>query len=304
MIDIRAARAEPDAYRAALARKGAAEDFDALMEADRAWLALVPQVDELRAKTKLKGKPTPEQIEELKGVKAELQRVEEELAAAEQRRAELLDRVPSPPDPSAPDGFTDEDAVELRRVGEPPAFDFEPRDHLELARIDTERGAKVSGSRFVYRIGAAALLELALYRFALDRLTAAGFTPVLPPVLVREEAMYGTGFLPTEEVNLYRVERDELYLTGTSEVALAAMHGGEVLDADALPLRYAGLLDLLPPRGRRRRQGHARHVPRAPVRQGRDVRLLPPGGLARRSTSGCSRPRRSSSASSASPTAS
>ena len=225
MIDIRAARAEPDAYREALARKGAAEEFDALMEADRAWLAFVPQADELRARTKLKGKPTPEQIEELKGVKAELQ---------------LLGRVPSPPDPSAPDGFTDEDAVELRRVGEPPSFSFEPRDHLELARIDTERGAKVSGSRFVYRVGAAARLELALYRFALERLWRQGLTPVLPPVLVREEAMYGTGFLPTDEVNLYRVERDELYLTGTSEVALAAMHGGEVLDADALPLRYAG----------------------------------------------------------------
>ena len=240
MIDIRAARAEPEAYRAALARKGAVEDFDALMEADRAWLALVPQADELRARTKLKGKPTPEQIEELKGVKAELQQVEQALAAAEERRAELLERVPSPPDPSAPDGFAEEDALELRRVGEPPTFDFEPRDHLELARIDTERGAKVSGSRFVYRVGAAALLELALYRFALDSLTAAGLTAVLPPVLVREDAMYGTGFLPTEEVNLYRIERDELYLTGTSEVALAAMHGGEVLDADALPLRYAG----------------------------------------------------------------
>ena len=133
MIDIRAARAEPEAYREALARKRAVEDFDALMEADREWLALVPQADELRAKTKLKGKPTPEQIEELKGVKAELQQVEEALAAAERRRAELLERVPSPPDPSAPDGFTDDDAVELRRVGEPPAFDFEPRDHLELA---------------------------------------------------------------------------------------------------------------------------------------------------------------------------
>jgi seryl-tRNA synthetase len=240
MIDIRAARTDPDAYRAALARKGAAEDFDALLEADRAWLALVPQADELRARTKLKGKPTPEQIEELKGVKAELQRVEAELAAAEERRTAFLDRVPAPPDPTAPDGFTDEDAVELRRVGEPPVFGFEPRDHLELARIDTERGARISGSRFVYRIGAAALLELALYRFALDRLAQQGFVPVLPPVLVREEAMYGTGFLPTDEVNIYRVERDELYLTGTSEVALAGLHLGETLDAEALPLRYAG----------------------------------------------------------------
>jgi seryl-tRNA synthetase len=240
MIDIRAARADTDAYRAALARKGAEQDFDALMEADRAWLALVPRVDELRAKTKLKGKPTPEQIEDLKAVKAELQGVEEELAAAERRRVELLDRVPAPPDASAPDGFTDDDAEELRRVGEPPTFSFEARDHLELARIDTERGAKVSGSRFVYRVGAAALLELALYRLALDRLLAKGFTPVLPPVLVREEAMHGTGFLPTDEVNIYSVERDELYLTGTSEVALAGFHSGEVLEGDDLPLCYAG----------------------------------------------------------------
>jgi seryl-tRNA synthetase len=240
MIDIRAARADTDAYRAALARKGAEQDFDALMEADRAWLALVPRVDELRAKTKLKGKPTPEQIEELKAVKAELQGAEEQLAAAERRRVELLDRVPAPPDASAPDGFTDDDAEEIRRVGDPPTFSFEARDHLDLARIDTERGAKVSGSRFVYRVGAAALLELALYRFALDRLLAKGFTPVLPPVLVREEAMHGTGFLPTDEVNIYSVERDELYLTGTSEVALAGFHSGEVLEADSLPLRYAG----------------------------------------------------------------
>jgi len=240
MIDIRAARDDTDAYRAALARKGAEQDFDALMEADRAWLALVPRVDALRAKTKLKGKPTPEQIEELKSVKAELQGVEEQLAAAERRRVELLDRVPAPPDASAPDGFTDDDAEEIRRVGEPPSFPFEARDHLELARIETERGAKVSGSRFVYRVGAAALLELALYRFALDRLLAKGFTPVLPPVLVREDAMYGTGFLPTDEVNIYTVERDELYLTGTSEVALAGFHSGETLEGGDLPLRYAG----------------------------------------------------------------
>jgi seryl-tRNA synthetase len=106
--------------------------------------------------------------------------------------------------------------------------------------IDLERAAKVSGSRFAYRVGDVALLELALYRFALDRLVHRGFTPVLPPVLVREHAMYGTGFLPTDEVNIYAVERDELYLAGTSEVPLAAMHAGEILDPDTLPLRYAG----------------------------------------------------------------
>jgi seryl-tRNA synthetase len=239
MIDWKAARADPEAWRAALARKGVAEEFDALLEADQELRQLKATVEPMRASTKLKGKPTPEQLEELKSVKAELQRLEADLDSAETRFKELLDVIPNPPDPSAPDGFTEEDAVELKRVGEPRRFAFEPRDHLELGEIDMERGAKVSGSRFAYRLGDAALTELALYRFALDRLVAKGFTPVLPPVLVREQAMYGTGFLPTDEVNLYRIERDDLYLTGTSEVALAALHTGEEL-AVGSPLRYAG----------------------------------------------------------------
>ena len=241
MIDIRAARADPETWRAALARKGMAEEFDALLKVDEAWRGVNTRVDELRARRKPagKGKPSPEELEELNRVKAELKQAEEELAAAEEQRRQLLDVIPNPPDPSAPDGFTEEDAVEIKRVGEPREFGFEPRDHLELGEIDMERGSKVSGSRFAYRLGDTALTELALYRFALDRLAAKGFTPVLPPVLVREEAMYGTGFLPTDEVNLYRIERDDLYLTGTSEVALAAFHMGEELDVSS-PVRYAG----------------------------------------------------------------
>jgi seryl-tRNA synthetase len=243
MIDVRAAREDPDAVRAALARKGAAEDFDALMDADRRWLELVPRVDELRSKTKLKGRPTAEQLEELKAVKADLQRLEGELAEADGRRRELLDSVPNPPEDSAPDGTTDEDAEEIRRVGDPRSGDG-ILDHVDLAGppgwIDMERAARLSGSRFAFRTGPVALLELALYRFALDRLVREGFVPVLPPVLVREPAMYGTGFLPTDEVNIYRVERDELYLTGTSEVALAGLHQSELLAEDLLPLRYAG----------------------------------------------------------------
>ncbi|MEP6812117.1 MAG: serine--tRNA ligase [Actinomycetota bacterium] len=244
MIDIRAARQDPDAIRAALARKGAAELFDELLAADRAVLEVQPRVEDLRAKRKLKGKPTPEQLQELEQVKVELQQLEEQLAAAEARRKDLLARVPNPPAEDTPDGFTDEEAVEVRRVGEPPAFDFPAKDHLDLAQafgwIDMERASKVSGSRFAYRVGDLALLELSLYRYALDRLVQKGFTVVLPPVLVREEAMYGTGFLPTDEVNIYKVERDELYLTGTAEVGLAAMHMSEFLDEDALPLRYVG----------------------------------------------------------------
>jgi seryl-tRNA synthetase len=244
VIDLRAARNDSDAFRVALARKGAAETFDALLVADRAVLDLQPRVEELRAQRKLKGKPTPEQLEQLERVKVELQALEEELTAAESRRKEILDRIPNPPAADTPDGFTDEDAEEVKRVGEPPTFTFEPKDHLDLALphgwIDMERAAKVSGSRFAYRVGDVALLELAVYRYALDKLVQQGFVPVLPPVLVREEAMYGTGFLPTDEVNIYKVERDELYLTGTSEVGVAGMHMGEILDLDSLPLRYAG----------------------------------------------------------------
>jgi seryl-tRNA synthetase len=242
MIDLRAARNDPDSFRAALARKGAGVVFDELLKADRAVREVQPRVEELRAARKLKGKPTPEQLAELEKIKEELHSLEQQLAEAEVRRKELLDRVPNPPDEATPDGETEDDAVEVARHGEPPTFDFPVRDHVELSQggIDLESGAKVSGSRFVYRKGDVALLELALYRFALDRLVTRGFTPVLPPVLVREEAMHGTGFLPTDEVNIYYIERDDLHLTGTSEVALAAMHGDEILDGDQLPLRYAG----------------------------------------------------------------
>jgi seryl-tRNA synthetase len=242
MIDLRAARNDPETFRLALARKGAAEVFDELLAADQAVREIQPRVEELRAARKVKGRPTPEQLAELERIKEELQSLEQQLAAAEARRKDLLNRVPNPPDAATPDGSTDEDAVEIRRWGDPPSFDFPVRDHLELAGdgIDLERAAKVSGSRFAYRVGDVALLELALYRFSLDRLGSRGFTPALPPVLVREEAMYGTGFFPTEEVNIYAVERDELFLVGTSEVPLAAMHGGEILDSDDLPLRYAG----------------------------------------------------------------
>ncbi|HEY1105218.1 MAG TPA: serine--tRNA ligase, partial [Agromyces sp.] len=240
MIDLRAARADPERYRAALARKGVAEVFDELLAADVRKRELQTQVEELRARTKPKGRPTPEQLEELKAVKERLQPLEAELAESAERVQALHDRVPNPPADDTPDGFTEEDAVTVCVEGEQPSFDFEPRDHLELSAahgwIDVERGGKVSGSRFVYRVGDVALLELALYRWALDRITRKGHVPVLPPVLVREEAMYGTGFFPSDKGDFYAVPEDGLYLTGTSEVPLAAFHAGEELAG--LPLRY------------------------------------------------------------------
>jgi seryl-tRNA synthetase len=235
MIDLKSARNDPEGVRAALARRGAGEAFDELLAADERWRALVPRVDELRARQKLDGKPTPDQLEELRGLKAELKEAEEQLAAAEANRDAALGKVPNVPHPSAADGFRDEDAIVVKEWGEPCTPERAP-EHLELANYDMERGAKVSGARFGFIVGDAAKLSLALYRFALDRLTEGGFTPVLPPVLVREEAMYGTGFFPSEKNDYYSIPEDGLYLVGTSEVPLIAMHMGEVLEQ--LPIRY------------------------------------------------------------------
>ena len=238
MIDLKAARANADATRAALARKGAAEAFDRLLAADERWRALVPRVDELRGRTKLSGKPTPEQREELQAVKAELKGVEEELAAAEAERDELALRVPNIPHEDVPDGSTEEDVQEVRRVGVPPEL-TDPREHVEVGRFDMERAAKMSGARFGYWVGDTARLALALYRFALDRLASKGFVTVLPPVLVREQALVGTGAFPSDEANVYELPADGLYLAGTAEIPLASLHAGEILAADELPLRYA-----------------------------------------------------------------
>jgi seryl-tRNA synthetase len=240
VIDLRAARADPETFRAAIARKGYAQQFDELLAADERWRELVPQVDELRSRQKLKGKPTPEQVEELKQVKADLQRLEGELADAEGARDELLRVVPNPPHESVPDDAQDDAEGEIVSVvGDVPDL-AQPKEHLELARYDMERGARLSGSRFGYIVGDAARLSLSLYWFALDRVTAQGFVPVIPPILVREEAMYGTGFFPAEKFEIYKIEDEDLYLTGTSEVALAGLHMGEIIEADELPLRYAG----------------------------------------------------------------
>jgi seryl-tRNA synthetase len=240
MIDLKAARNDPDGYRAALARKGAGEMFDELLSADAAKRELQTQVEALVARTKLKGKPTPAQLAEVNAVKEQLAPLQTELAGLEARLKDLHDRVPNPPAGDTPDGTAEEDAETLREWGEPPSFDFEPRDHLDLAAahgwIDVERGGKVSGSRFVYRLGDLALLEMSLFRWALDRIAHKGHTPMLPPVLVREEAMYGTGFFPSDKGDFYAVPEDELYLVGTSEVPAAAFHMDEVLEG--LPLRY------------------------------------------------------------------
>lgn len=244
MIDLKAARQDPDTFRTALSRRGASADFDALLEVDARWREATDRVGSLRAaaKQRPKGKPTPEQVEQFKLEKEELRAAEDALAVADTERSELLARIPNLPDPTAADGMAEEDAVTVRTWGEPPVFDFTPRDHLDLAsstgRVDMARGARLSGSRFAYRFGDVARLEMALFRYVMDKLAGEGFVPVLGPVLANERAMYGTGFLPTEASNLYELEKDGLYLTGTSEAALAGIHMDEIVDLDTLPARY------------------------------------------------------------------
>jgi len=247
VIDLKAARQKPDYFRAALGRRGAAADFDELLAADRRWRELTERTERLRAQQKRssKGTPNADELAELRRLKDELAAAEAELVAAGEKRQALLDRIPNLPDPTAVDGMAEEDAVLVRSWGSPPEFGFAPRDHLELGSpsgwVDMARGARASGSRFAYRFGDVALTELALYRYVLDFLAGRGFLPVLPPVLVGERAMYGTGFLPTDEVNIYHLERDKLYLTGTSEVAMAAIHMDERLEEDQLPACYAAM---------------------------------------------------------------
>jgi seryl-tRNA synthetase len=240
MIDIRELRRNPDDFIAKLARKGADTLGRELLEADKAWLAATSRVESLRAaQKKQKGQPTEQELQQLARHKDELQAAQAQLSEQERRRKDLLDQVPNPPADDVPDGGEDDFTV-VREVGDRPGFNFRVRDHLELTEkagwIDVSRGTKVSGSRFAYRVGSLALLELALYRYALQATVDAGHVPVLPPVLVRHDAMYGTGFFPTDAINIYGIEADGLYLVGTSEVPLAAFHSEEILEG--LPLRY------------------------------------------------------------------
>ena len=181
----------------------------------------------------------------MREVSARIKELETDLEAIEEDRTALAATIPNPPDPEAPDGESDEDAVVLREVGEPPRFDFDVRDHLDIGRalglIETEKAAAASGSRFAYLLGDLVLVELALIRFAVALLGEEGFTPVVPPVLVREGPLFGTGFFPGEREMIYEVPKDELFLVGTSEVALAALHADEIIARAALPLRYAGI---------------------------------------------------------------
>ncbi len=254
MLDLKLIRSDPERVKAALARRGAAEPLDELLALDARRRELLPQIEGAQAERKTISKQIGEAKQRGEDAAGQMATVAELKQAIESGRAELeqveadLERVatalPNLPDPDSPDGMTEEDAVVLREEGQRPSFDFEARDHLdictELGLIDMEAGARVSGSRFAYLKGDLVMLEMALVRFALDLVRGEGHEPVVPPVLVREEALVGTGFLPGDRDQIYEVPKDELFLVGTSEVALAALHADEILAAGDLPIRYAG----------------------------------------------------------------
>jgi seryl-tRNA synthetase len=244
MLDLKAIRRDPEPVRAALARRrdGSEATLDRVLELDARRRELLPETESLRARqneasaaigrAKKEGRDASEEIEAMQEVARRVKALGEELAAVEADLNGALWTLPNPPDPSA----ADEDET-LREVGEAGATG---RDHIELADglIDMEAGARVAGSRFAYLKGDMVLLELALVRWAMEELRGRGFEPVIPPVLVREEALYGTGMLPDTEQQIYRLADDALYLAGTSEVPLASLHAGEIVES--LPLRYAG----------------------------------------------------------------
>jgi seryl-tRNA synthetase len=252
MLDIKLVRSNPDVVRAALQRRGSTQSLDEFLAVEAERRRLTTEVETMRAerktasdeiaKVKKAGGDAAEAIAAMRALGDTIKEREQDLETAESRLREMLLDIPNLVMDDVPEGGED-DSVELRRVGEPPSFDFELKDHLDLGvaldLIDMERAARASGSRFAYLKGDLVLLQFALVRLGLDVVTEKGFRPVIPPVLVREEAMYGTGFFPADEQQIYRTTDGDC-LVGTSEVPLAALHMEEFVDGDALPLRYTG----------------------------------------------------------------
>jgi seryl-tRNA synthetase len=258
--DISLLRDHPEVLADAFRRRDLDIDLDALRALDERRREVRSSAEDLRARQKEAGKAIAQlQGDEKQAAIAATSELAEQykaqLAEADELDAEfeaIWVPLPNPPHESVPVGATDEDNLEISTWGSVPEFDFEPQDHVDIGErlglLDVERAAKVSGSRFAYLTGQAVLLEFALVQFALGRLVAEGFTPVVPPVLVRESALFGTGFLPGAREQAYAVgvdtgdglESDELFLAATAEIPLASMRADEILDASDLPLRFAG----------------------------------------------------------------
>ena len=252
MIDIKLIRENPELVKSSQRGRGEDESIvDALIEIDVKRREAISAFETVRAEQNLlsksvgaaKGDEKAALLEKAKGLAAQVKEADAKRAELEAATNVIAKQLSNVLDPDAPIGG-EEDFKVIEHVGEPRKFDFEPKDHVELGKllgaIDTERGAKVAGARSYYLTGPGALLELALINYAIQQATKAGFIPVIPPVLVNPPAMEGTGFLGQAAENVYHIEKDDVYLVGTSEVPLAAYHMDETLDAAKLPIRYTG----------------------------------------------------------------
>jgi seryl-tRNA synthetase len=251
MIDVALLRTAPDEISASLARRGVEVDVGHLVDLDRRRREVRSRAEDLRSKQKklggtiagLEGEARDEAVARASEISASYKSALSEADGLDAQFDEIWETLPNMTDPTASDGLNEEDSEEIARWGEPVVPEGS-RDHVDLGTqlgvLDMERASRVSGSRFGYVMGGLVRLEFALVQFALDRLEPHGFKAVIPPVLVREEALFGTGFFPGDREQVYAIERDELFLVGTSEVPLAALHMGEILDAGDLPVRYVG----------------------------------------------------------------
>ena len=251
MLDLRFIRANPDLVKEGARRKRASVDIDELLEADREALALRQQVERLRAQQgdvsrsvpKASGDERATLIAEGRRLGDEVRALEGPLKELDQKVESILLRVPNVPSVDVPDGVNEDDNVPVKHVGTPRAFDFTPLDHVALMEkhdlVELERGARVAGHRGYFLKREAALLEMAVMRFALDRLWERGFVPMTAPSFARTSAFTATGHFPGSEEETYHLERDDLWLSGTAEVPLTSMYAGEILQASQLPILYA-----------------------------------------------------------------
>lgn len=252
MLDVKFIIEDPEKLKKGIAKKNSKVDIDKIVELYAERNKKLQRIEQLRARQNEVSKEISMQenkeafLEEMKLVKEELKSLEPEITELENQIDQLALQVPNPTLDSVPEGKGEEDNKPFKTHGTKPEFNFTPKDHIELGKnldiIDIERGVKASGARFYYLKGAAAMLEFALIQHIMNKLVSKGFTPVIPPVLVKEESMYATGFFPADMNEIYSVNpgEDNLYLVGTSEVPLTMLHAGEILEEQKLPIRYAG----------------------------------------------------------------
>ena len=291
MLDIKLIRENPDFVKNNLAKRGSPECLqmlEDLIAVDKQWRLNLTKLNELRhqlkqvtieiAKLKKAGKEADDEVKKAQDVDEKVGDVEKQVTQQEQKCHDYLMQLPNLLDETVPLGKNDKDNVQIGTWGKTPTFAFPVKNHIDLALdlglIDMERAGKVSGARFFYLKNEVAMLDVALISFAVEELTRKGYTPVIPPFLMKREAYEGVTALADFADVLYKTENEDLYLIATSEHPMAAMYMGEVLKEQEMPLRLAGISACFQKGSWGTRERHARYIPNPPVQQDRTVHLL------------------------------